>query len=218
MRNRTNKDRKPKLRRILLSPLLFFIIHLLLLVCAIVLITNNRVYLSQIFPSGSKDQPKHFLDRVAKEIVFSENPIEFSTNKYFTNEYNEYYDTYLLSSNTQTDCQYGGSTHKCNVRIYIGLNINNRNTDNTHVEFAIKDLQDNKYYETTGNVLVHNLYFTHFTNETKDELVFYGRIYGFIEYRSEDETKKIYFSPTVKFIIPMNDSKKDEFIQRYEIR
>jgi hypothetical protein len=216
MRNRNNKDRKPNPRKMLLSSLFFFIILPLVLAYAIVLTINNSLFLSQIFPSGSsKDQPnkdKHFLDRVAKNLIFSENPLEFSTNKYFTNKY---YDSYLLSSNTQTDCQYGSSTHKCDVRIYIELNIENiNNRGNAYFEFAIKDPQDGKYYETNRNgFLVYDLYFT---NETKDKLVFIGYLDGYIQYRSEDETKEIHFSPKVKFIIPINDSKKDEFIQHFK--
>ena len=164
----------------------------------------SRLGLPQFYPNIPNltpvpDKDKHFLDRVANNLIFSENPLQFSTD--------EYYDGLL--SKTQTNCQRGGSTYKCYV--YIGINMNNMGK--IRYAFAIQDPKDDYIYHSDDPLYIAELQISS-RIETEDELVINGKLYGFIEYTSGNKTKKIYFSPTVKLVVPLNDSRNDELIKR----
>jgi len=194
----------------LLFLLLFFTI-LVLYAFSMVLTTRSRLGLPQFSPTLPNltpvpDKDNHFLDRVANNLIFSENPLEFSTGEYYEG----------LLSKTQTNCQHGGNTYKCYV--YIGINMSN--IDKICYEFAIQDPKDDYVYLSDDPLYIadDHLYIAElqiFSRiETEDDVVINGKLYGFIEYKSGNKTKKIYFSPTVKLVVPLNDSRNNELIKR----
>lgn len=144
--------------------------------------------LQQLSPPSSTN--RHPLDAFADNLVFGQTPIIFNGSKPYQYPYN-------LEGNTYTNCKNSNITYKCRVKIYTTL------TTLKLIKLEVYDSQNNKI-----DNINNSLNFEYISEEkVGNKLIINGKITGTIQYNSKGINKYKSLSPTVRFIVSLEEDK-----------